>query len=168
MKPKITLKNIKHAEFASEETYCFEATVYVNGNRLCYVKNDGHGGPDFFWPLVRDTGKHMELDDRITAINAELGKEQIDIDGTGKYMIENSLELEIAERMTEWLVLKDAKKLLKKVAYLGDDGEIYTLKSKYKPTPETIEGLKKASWWKDSYQVLNEQPIEKVVEALKR
>ena len=29
----IELKNIKHSEFASEETHCYEATLYVDGVR---------------------------------------------------------------------------------------------------------------------------------------
>jgi hypothetical protein len=46
MKPVITLKNLKHAEFASEETHCYSATVYLDGKRFCLASNDGHGGPD--------------------------------------------------------------------------------------------------------------------------
>ena len=41
---KIELKNFKHAAFASEETLCFEATVYVDGKKLCDVSNNGYGG----------------------------------------------------------------------------------------------------------------------------
>ena len=42
--PKIELKNLKTAEFASEETHCFEATVYLDGKRFCIASNQGHGG----------------------------------------------------------------------------------------------------------------------------
>jgi hypothetical protein len=41
---QITLKNFKHAAFASEETYCFQATVYVDGIKVGVAGNDGHGG----------------------------------------------------------------------------------------------------------------------------
>jgi hypothetical protein len=41
---KITLKNFKHANFASEETYCFEATVYIDGKKAGFANNSGHGG----------------------------------------------------------------------------------------------------------------------------
>ena len=41
---KITLKNFKHANFASEETYCFEATVYIDGQKAGHASNSGHGG----------------------------------------------------------------------------------------------------------------------------
>lgn len=46
MKPIITIKNLKYAAFASQETSCFEATVYLDGKRFCTAGNEGSGGPD--------------------------------------------------------------------------------------------------------------------------
>ena len=43
---KIELKNIKHSEFASHETFCYEATLYVEGKPFAQVSNDGQGGSD--------------------------------------------------------------------------------------------------------------------------
>ena len=43
---KIELKNISHYERGSEETPCYNATVYVNGKKAIEVGNDGHGGMD--------------------------------------------------------------------------------------------------------------------------
>lgn len=40
----IELKNVKYAAFASEETSCFEAAVYVDGKRAGDVSNEGRGG----------------------------------------------------------------------------------------------------------------------------
>jgi hypothetical protein len=44
---QITLKNFKHAAFASQETYCFQATVYVDGIKVGVASNEGHGGCTF-------------------------------------------------------------------------------------------------------------------------
>jgi len=41
---KIELKNLKHSVFASQETLCFDASVYVNGVKLGTVSNIGNGG----------------------------------------------------------------------------------------------------------------------------
>lgn len=41
---KIELKNLKHSVFASQETLCFDASVYVNGVKLGTVSNSGNGG----------------------------------------------------------------------------------------------------------------------------
>jgi len=49
---KLTLKNVKVAQFASEETTCFEATVYVDGKKFCRVSNAGKGGPNEYDPIT--------------------------------------------------------------------------------------------------------------------
>lgn len=41
---KIEAKNIKIAKFASEETLCFEATIYVDGKKVGTAHNHGQGG----------------------------------------------------------------------------------------------------------------------------
>jgi hypothetical protein len=64
----IELKNVKHSEFASEETHCYEATLYVDGVRWGVVGNDGHGGPDHFHGVEgRNYGDLPALDERIAA-----------------------------------------------------------------------------------------------------
>lgn len=37
------LKKIKFMEALSEETNCFSAILYVNGQQLAHCKNTGHG-----------------------------------------------------------------------------------------------------------------------------
>jgi len=43
---KIEVKNISHYARGSEETPCYNATVYINGKKAVEVSNDGHGGCD--------------------------------------------------------------------------------------------------------------------------
>jgi len=43
---KLELKNISYYARGSEETPCYNATVYVNGKKAIEVSNDGHGGCD--------------------------------------------------------------------------------------------------------------------------
>jgi hypothetical protein len=47
---RITLKKLKVAEFASEETLCFAADVYFDGKLIAEAKNDGCGGMTFVQP----------------------------------------------------------------------------------------------------------------------
>lgn len=49
---RVTLKSLKVADFASEETLCFTATVLFDGQAVAYAKNDGRGGATFVWPRV--------------------------------------------------------------------------------------------------------------------
>jgi len=48
---KIELKNFKHAAFASEETLCFTASVYVDGKRLFEASNSGKGEANHLEPV---------------------------------------------------------------------------------------------------------------------
>lgn len=48
MSIKLTVKNYKLCEWASEETDCYTASLYLNGKRIGTAKNDGHGGCDFY------------------------------------------------------------------------------------------------------------------------
>ncbi|MBS3912696.1 MAG: hypothetical protein KGZ70_12895 [Hydrogenophaga sp.] len=48
---RVTLKNLKHSEFASQETPCFEATVYVDGKRVGKAFNDGQGSAHRYDPF---------------------------------------------------------------------------------------------------------------------
>ena len=41
---KIELKNFKHYERLSEETYCFVGNIWVNGIKCGYAENTGKGG----------------------------------------------------------------------------------------------------------------------------
>ncbi|NPY62119.1 hypothetical protein DZ967_024995, partial [Pseudomonas aeruginosa] len=48
---RITLKNLKVADFASEETLCFTATIVFDGIPIAEARNDGHGGSTFLHAL---------------------------------------------------------------------------------------------------------------------
>lgn len=77
--PILTVKNLKVAEFASEETLCFEATIYVDGKPFCRASNEGRGGPNNYWTLEPNPGRDvtihaelaMRLSPRAKATNAE-------------------------------------------------------------------------------------------------
>ena len=45
---KIELKAIQYSAFASEETSCYQANLYVDGKKIGTVSNAGHGGCDDF------------------------------------------------------------------------------------------------------------------------
>lgn len=47
---RVSIKGLKHSEFASRETYCFEASVYIDGKRAGTVSNEGTGGANSYAP----------------------------------------------------------------------------------------------------------------------
>jgi hypothetical protein len=58
---KLELRKFKSAEFASEETLCFSADVYVDGVHIGSARNDGQGGSTFVSPLP-DAAARAKLD----------------------------------------------------------------------------------------------------------
>ena len=67
---KLEMKAIKLAQFKSQETYCYEANVYLDGKPFAIVGNDGHGGCDYqhehpkfkgeFYPTLKKLNAEFE------------------------------------------------------------------------------------------------------------
>lgn len=125
-KPVITLKNVKHAAFASQETNCFEATVYVDGKSFCKVSNEGHGGPDSYW---KDGTASFSLMEQTRRIGGELESNAVDTyeeakaanegkpfsafdDGTWINTKQDAFESAVGEALTLHLITKDIKKAI--------------------------------------------------------
>jgi hypothetical protein len=47
---KIEIRNLKFSEFASQESNCFQATLYIDGKRVGTARNEGHGGATYIEP----------------------------------------------------------------------------------------------------------------------
>ena len=106
---KIELKNIKHAQFASRETNCYSASIYVDGAKAGTVDNQGHGGCDnIHW---NDSVFGQTVEDWATAqpkIQTEYGELSYD------------LELLFGQLVDEWLLTKELTRNLKKGLLVRD------------------------------------------------
>ncbi len=116
---KITLKNVKHAEFASQETHCFSATVYIDGAKAGTVENSGHGGPNSYWPHSVQT--------QIDTCAKTLPKIKCDFnDDTGQpVMMEVDAEILIGNLVNEFLKQRDLKRLCARKTAYRLKGETY-------------------------------------------
>jgi len=121
--PKIELKNIKYAAFASQETSCYEATLYVDNKRFAYVSNEGHGGCDRQDPIKPHTYKDIrKLEETIAKEYPKWGSEY---GGDDEY--DTDLEIVCGNLLRQWHIDKDVKRSLKKIAFVKspDEKEIY-------------------------------------------
>lgn len=115
----ITVRNLKYAAFASEETHCFEATVYVDGKPFCKAKNDGHGGCDMYWSIKRGEKGHAvydqiaEVDKRIKKERADEWKTTTRADGS-TFEHGPDFECAVSDAVAEALYLKDMKGAFRK------------------------------------------------------
>jgi len=158
---KLELKNIKHSEFASHETFCYEANLYVNGKPFAHVSNDGQGSADY---LYRDDrfldGEAWNKCHALVKIHCadkfrwELG------DGWR----EGSIETACHELMTDYLIRKDLNKALKEPCYLdGNQIVSYNVSSK---RPNIFDQLRR-QLKKPELVFLNELPKDEAFKMLK-
>ena len=114
---KIELKNLKHSDFASQETYCFEASVYIDGKKAGTVSNQGCGGchsyhPNTLYQLLK--AEADKLPPHEWRLNEEVLKIQPDADTI------------ISELVTEALTAKDLKSgMRRRILFVGDDGSVF-------------------------------------------
>ena len=147
---KLELKNIKHAEFASEETNCFEATLYVDGKRFALVSNEGRGGPDLVYPADRKVAQNDKAFwARVDDINAFLAKSEAGV----KYAAETKerfgadlsydLEAWCGEQLDRWLTKRAMRSVFARHVMWVENGSVYQskLRGGGKVTPEVREQI---------------------------
>ena len=181
MESRISLKNIKHAAFASHETHCFEATVCLDGDRACKVENDGKGGSDHYYPYKGQSNEsfdimivklreacadQLKIEDpetyeqfvvrKVNVTDGETGNsETVTLRNEINYSLlsDTCIEIVLCNTLNTSLIKKDIKRLMRAKVQLIEvsSGKIYEIKSK--PLPETIERVKKQ--YEPEYLVLN-------------
>jgi hypothetical protein len=155
----ITLKNVKFSEFASQETNCFEATVYIDGKRAGVASNEGHGGCNNYYPntLYATLNEYAETLPPIVSRY---------LDGNGKPMLlEHDADILIGDLFNYWLHSRDLKKSLSKsILFIGEDGKLW--RSKHTDLkaalsrPDISQKLK-------AKQILNLMPFDAALEIYK-
>jgi hypothetical protein len=121
----IELKNIKYSEFASHETSCYQATIYIDGKKVGTVENDGHGGTDMVhpWSVAQQIDAYAETLPKTVCdfIDPETGKPA---------EIEQNHETIFGDILADWLRAKDLKRAMaKRILFIKDDGKIYETKT---------------------------------------
>lgn len=111
---ELELKNIKRAAFASEETHCYSATVYVDGKKVGEVSNQGHGGPD-----------RVDVpSDVLTKIEAHV-KTIMEPEEFHGMTIEPSFEIWCGNQVNQFLIKRDMNRRLKKKLIFVQDGSLW-------------------------------------------
>ena len=163
----LELKGIKHAAFASQETHCYEASVYYNGKIIGVVSNEGNGGCDNFYPhgeadssMTKD-GSYHHNKNLWSCIGEDLAKEH------PQYFMEwdkswNKMTLEIwcCNQVNKFLSAKDFNRYMKsKVVFIQPDEpkaiRYFSFKGVKKVTQQHIDHIKSKY---PTYQILNDMP----------
>jgi len=152
---KIELKNFKHSAFASQETLCYEAKVYVDGKLFGTARNQGTGGCTDIWvePSMR------ELEPKVLEYCKNLPP--FESDGMTLPMdLEFHLDLLAHRKVVEG----ELKRMLKKkiVVKKPDDNEIYYFTPRGTVLTEAIINQFQAQ--NPTFTVLNLMPFEKALD----
>jgi hypothetical protein len=160
---KIELKNIKHSEFASHETNCYQATIYIDGKKVGTVENDGRGGCDNVHPY--------QVAQQIDAYAKTLPKricKFIDPDTGKPAELEQTYETIFGELVNDWLIAKDLKRMMsKRVLFLKDDGHIYQTRTMAADALKQYLNEPKLAELYKGKQVLNLLPFDQALNIYK-
>ena len=131
----ITIKNLKHADFASEETYCFSATVYVDGKRAFLASNDGHGVCNSYDSIKPGAEESAKMWKQLAAVNDHL-KTLMGKEFQGKFL-QPDLDWILSDLVGAELTRRHVKKILRRISFVKD-GALYQYSAKLKPTPANL------------------------------
>lgn len=153
---EITVKNVKIAQFASEETLCFEATVYIDGKRTFVASNDGRGGCNRY---RGDRSAISAAEDWAKTQPPVVCPDPMHPDDPNKsFTYQPDLDHFVGEAVDRHGLGKEARKILKKFAIVTTDGKICT----WPGTPDRDTVAKKYP----GCRVLNDLPLAEVIEIL--
>lgn len=153
---KITLKNIKHSEFASQETNCFQADIYIDGKPFACVSNDGQGGCDMHLKHPKNPTNDFYAD--LRKVNEHFKED------SSRY----GLDCVVSDLLVDYLVTKDVKKLMSRnmiVFEKGEKGYYKYGKKKYNITEERMGWFNNQMWqqFKDNWVCINQMPLAEAV-----
>lgn len=153
----LELKGIKHAAFASQETHCYEASVYFNGKIIGWVNNDGFGGSDTFnpkEPFKDNNNIWARMEARIAEDHPQY---HMSWDDSWNDM---SMEVWCGEQVNKFLATKDFNRYMKsKVVFIKPDEpeaiRYFSFKGVRSITQQHIDHIKSKY---PTYKILNDMP----------
>ena len=156
---KLELKNIKHTEWASQETHCFQASLYVDGKAVAIIGNDGQGGCDYEHDHPKCKVDYRATMKAVHAYFKALPNEPSEWSEDG---FPQQLEYWCAEQINDWLSAKELKRKMKSyvlIQLLSKEG-IY--QTKYHPTTTKGEWVinKQAG---ETRRILNDMPFDEAL-----
>jgi len=117
---KLELKNIKVNLSFSRETTCFQADIYVDGEKVGYAENDGNGGNTSYNAYE---GKREKL--KAAEVYAQsLPSEFLEFDGE-KHELKMNLELWIDTQIDEYVNAKERAKFEQKIKKMCETSVVW-------------------------------------------
>ena len=157
---KLQLKAIKHTEWASEETHCYQASLFVDGKPVAIVSNDGHGGCDRDYDHPKFKGDYRATMKAVHDYFKTLPKTD-----PCEWMpdgMEQQLEFWCADQVNEFLSSRELKRKFKSHVVYQRKGTDALYQTKYHPTVTKGEWIidKQAG---ETRRILNDMPFDEAL-----
>ena len=116
---KIELKALKYSDFASQETHCFQANIYIDGKMRGWAANDGRGGmtniqPNDLWAEIK---QHT---DKIPPTVYKYGDQEMSLEASPDSYIDELVTLALHE--------KDLKRAMKSKILFTQENQVFETK----------------------------------------
>ena len=156
---KLQLKAIKHTEWASEETHCYQASLFVDGKPVAIVSNDGHGGCDRDYDHPKFKGDYRATMNAVHEYFKSLPNEPSEWSEDG---FAQSLEGWCGDQVNEFLSSRELKRKFKSHVVYQRKGTDALYQTKYHPT------VTKGEWIIDKQagmtrRILNDMPFDEAL-----
>ncbi len=137
----LEVKNISHYARGSEETPCYNATVYINGKRAIEVSNDGHGGMDRqdTYPNIEERCLVQQANEWCIKTYGKKTHKYMDNGEEKSFEIEMDLEHVCQDALYDWLDKKAFKKDLQKKYLFVEKGQLMAYKKLPKDTEDSFK-----------------------------
>ena len=160
---KLELKNIKHTQWASEETHCYQASLYVDGKPVAIVSNDGHGGCDRDYDHPKFKGDYRATMKAVHDYFKTLpNTDACDLFPDG---MAQELEFWCSDQVNEFLnkkhIMSNVKRILKKVSFM-QDGKLMQFGTNVKPSTMTFQQIRRHDTSLKDVKFLNEMTLDEV------
>jgi len=116
---KIELKALKYSDFASQETHCFHANIYIDGKKAGWAENNGHGGMTSIHPHQLYT-TIRQCTDKIPPRIVKYGDTEMSIDTSPDSYIDELVTLALHE--------KDLKRAMKTRILFTRENQVFETK----------------------------------------
>ena len=116
---RIELKALKYSDFASQETHCFQANIYIDGKMRGWASNDGRGGmtniqPNDLWAEIK------QYTDKMPPTIYKYGDQEMTLEASPDGLIDEFVTLALHE--------KDLKRAMKTRILFTRENQVFETK----------------------------------------
>lgn len=153
---KIELRNVKYAAFASEETSCFQATIWIDGKRAGEASNEGRGGMTRIEPRALEA----RLDEHAKTLAPIVTNIKDASEPSGFFTYQPRGDSLIDNALNDYLTARDLTRALKRNVLFIRDGKCYQTKHHATLAFDTPAALAATLASLKATQILNALPFE--------